>query len=147
MKHLLHTLRGIAKDRPFFAVFLVCYIAAGLYVSFGHFHHVRLGDLAGINYQALFEMNAFPFRLLNALLLAQPVWCLYNDVDMKGQWPSVATYTRRYALSVILALGTACLVFFLRQIPEIVSDHSIILALTCWTGVLLFLSLLNTLKE
>lgn len=140
----------IVKHHPGLTTVVTLYLILLIWLSFWNFHHVNLGNIAGINYQARFEADTLLFKLLNAIFLSLPVWCLYIEIDITGHPPLLSDYLRRYGLSIILAFITACLVFYWRQIPDVVSGEgrqSMLLALIFWSGMILFHSLLRTVKN
>lgn len=147
MNSLFSMCRHIVWYHRLLAVVLVLYFLTCGYVSFGDFHHVRLGDIAGINYQARFEANTFLFKVLEFSFLCLPVLCLYLAYCDEGKIPSLNIYIKRYLLCIIPALLTAALIFYWRRDPDIVSGEgrsTTVFALIFWLSTLLFRAMTGT---
>ncbi|HGY0482263.1 TPA: hypothetical protein ACNUIJ_003992 [Salmonella enterica subsp. enterica serovar Derby] len=143
----VHMSRYLARHHRLLAVFLILYLLGGCYVSFGTFHHVRLGSIAGINYQAVFEASTFIFKVLGFSFLCLPVLCLCMAFSVERKIPSLKMYIKRYLLCIIPALVTLALIFYWRQDPGMVvgEGHSgTVTSLVFWLYALLFWAMTRT---
>lgn len=141
MNTLVHMSRYLVRHHRLLAVFLILYLLGGCYVSFGTFHHVRLGSIAGINYQADFEASTFIFKVLGFSFLCLPVLCLCMAFSVEGKSPSLKMYIKRYLRCIIPALMTSALIFCWRQDPGMVVGEGrsgTVTSLIFWLSTLLF---------
>ncbi|MFX4311157.1 hypothetical protein F8O53_04240 [Enterobacter sp. 63] len=144
------TVTAFTRQHPVLIFAIALYIVAGSWFSFGDFHHVHLGSIADVDYQAQFEADAFMFKILCIAFILIPVWCLYMEFYVEDMLPTLNIYIKRYLLCIIPALLTSVLVFYWRQDPDVVSGegHSgTVSSLTFWLSTLLFWAMTRTLSH
>ncbi|MBP2199225.1 hypothetical protein [Pantoea cypripedii] len=126
MKIFLRMCRHLARHHPVLAVFIILYFLGGSYISFGNFHHVHLGWIAGIDYQAQFEAGAARLKYISFLFIMLPLFFLYLEFYLFNRIPSGLEFIKKYRLNIFPSWITLAFIFYCRQDPEMVTGNNCI---------------------